>query len=143
MGAREVALLQEALVAAQGSAKTLSALDGRRFPADLRSVLHEARKAANLNVSRVITMQAGSPRPADRATPGRMQPPRPRTRLEPASEATHFLRPSELAERLRLPTTTINYWRRMGTGPPYLKTGRYVRYSWSDVEDWLRQQRTD
>ena len=42
----------------------------------------------------------------------------------------------ELAERYRLPTTTLAQWASKGTGPRYARMGRHVRYRLSDVIDW-------
>lgn len=43
----------------------------------------------------------------------------------------------ELAERLRVPKHTVDYWRARGTGPPGIRVGKRVLYRWNDVETWL------
>ena len=44
---------------------------------------------------------------------------------------------AEVAEVLGIPEKTLTEWRCRGTGPEYLKVGRYVRYRWSAVNSWL------
>lgn len=51
-----------------------------------------------------------------------------------------FLKPKELAERLRVPLSTVYSWNYKGTGPPFVPCGKHIRYRWSDVEAWLREQ---
>ena len=36
-----------------------------------------------------------------------------------------------------MPESTLAQWRYLGKGPRYLKLGGHVRYSRSDVNDWL------
>jgi excisionase family DNA binding protein len=45
--------------------------------------------------------------------------------------------PVEVAAFLQVPQKTLYRWRSVGEGPPALKVGRHLRYSWSDVEAWL------
>ena len=42
----------------------------------------------------------------------------------------------ELADRYGLPVKTPAEWASKGTGPPYAKFGRHVRYRLSDVIAW-------
>jgi excisionase family DNA binding protein len=42
----------------------------------------------------------------------------------------------ELAERLDVPEETVRHWRKTGTGPDYMRAGRYVRYREPDVVRW-------
>ena len=44
---------------------------------------------------------------------------------------------AEVAEVLGIPEKTLTEWRSRGLGPAYLKVGRYVRYRWSAVNEWL------
>jgi predicted DNA-binding transcriptional regulator AlpA len=44
---------------------------------------------------------------------------------------------AEVAGILAIPEKTLAEWRSRGIGPEYLKIGRYVRYSWSAVNEWL------
>lgn len=49
----------------------------------------------------------------------------------------------ELARYLKIPRKTLYEWNSDGSGPPYLRVGRHVRYVWSDVERWLEQRRRE
>lgn len=46
----------------------------------------------------------------------------------------------EVAERLRIPASTLEGWAVKGTGPRFAKFGRHARYRLSDVEQWEEQQ---
>lgn len=46
------------------------------------------------------------------------------------------LKPGELAVRLKTSPGTLANWRTRRVGPPYLKSGRSVRYRLSDVKLW-------
>ncbi|QQW36524.1 helix-turn-helix transcriptional regulator [Mycobacterium marinum] len=46
----------------------------------------------------------------------------------------------ELADRYGLPVKTPAGWASKGTGPPYAKFGRHVRYRISDVVAWETTQ---
>ncbi|MEC5152758.1 putative DNA-binding transcriptional regulator AlpA [Cryobacterium sp. CAN_C3] len=52
-----------------------------------------------------------------------------------------FLTQRELSELLRMPERTLEDWRLMQTGPPYIKLGRLVRYDVQDVLTWVREHR--
>lgn len=54
---------------------------------------------------------------------------------------TDLLTEVEAAEKLRLPARTLRYWRSTNTGPAYLKLGRAVRYSPTDLERWVNAHR--
>ena len=43
----------------------------------------------------------------------------------------------DLADYLNVEVTTVYRWNQLGTGPRYIKVGRYVRYRPEDVEVWL------
>ena len=61
--------------------------------------------------------------------------PRPRYDMGVANTqetAREWLIGSELAERWQLPERTIEQWRYLGTGPPYHRFGRHVRYRRAD-----------
>nr|MDT0666672.1 helix-turn-helix domain-containing protein [Micromonospora sp. DSM 115978] len=49
----------------------------------------------------------------------------------------------ELAEFLSVPKSTIYNWRRVKTGPPWFKVGKYVRYDLDEVLAWLEAKRDD
>lgn len=46
----------------------------------------------------------------------------------------------ELADELELSAGTLANWRSAGSGPPYVKLGRQVRYNRIDVDDWISGQ---
>lgn len=46
------------------------------------------------------------------------------------------LSPQELADREGVALMTVYQWNSRGGGPPFIKTGRLVRYRLSDVEAW-------
>lgn len=51
-----------------------------------------------------------------------------------------FLTPVEVAETLTVPERTLADWRYKQTGPPYLKVGKHVRYTWGDLRRWCASQ---
>jgi excisionase family DNA binding protein len=51
-----------------------------------------------------------------------------------------LLTPAELAHQLKISVETLRYWRHKGTGPPFTKLGRHVRYDAEAVVAWLNQQ---
>lgn len=53
-----------------------------------------------------------------------------------------LLSPSELADRLSVPVSTIYDWHLRGRGPARIKVGRHVRYRSSDIEAWLDANRS-
>lgn len=54
-----------------------------------------------------------------------------------------WLTRKELAERVNVPEKTPAEWASKGTGPPYAKFGRHVRYRLSDVLEWEAAQFVD
>jgi excisionase family DNA binding protein len=46
----------------------------------------------------------------------------------------------EVAEYLGVPVATIYAWRYRQEGPPGFRVGKYVRYRWSDIEEWIQAQ---
>lgn len=51
-----------------------------------------------------------------------------------------LLSTDEVSRVLVIPVGTLANWRWMGSGPPLLRIGRYVRYRRSDVEAWIDAQ---
>lgn len=43
----------------------------------------------------------------------------------------------DLAELLGVPVLTVRKWRAQGTGPKFIRIGKYVRYRPEDVQAWL------
>jgi Helix-turn-helix domain len=56
-----------------------------------------------------------------------------------AAGAAH-LSAADLAAREGVPLATVYSWNYTGTGPPYFRAGRHVRYRLADVERWEREQ---
>jgi excisionase family DNA binding protein len=52
-----------------------------------------------------------------------------------------YLTESEVAELLKVSVGTLRRWRREGTGPPWLRLGRGVRYLRAEVNAWAARQR--
>ncbi len=66
------------------------------------------------------------------------------TPLAPAAERTparSFLDTRRAAKVLGMSSRTLEKWRGLGTGPPFLKLGRRVLYSTTDLEAWIRSRR--
>lgn len=57
--------------------------------------------------------------------------------------ASELLTTEEVAARLKVSPKTLSKWRTRGTGPPYFKVGRCVRYQWEAVQAWLAPVRTE
>lgn len=49
---------------------------------------------------------------------------------------------TQVAEYLGVDEKTLERWRRLGEGPPYIRAGRQVRYKPEDVEAWVTQRTT-
>jgi len=49
----------------------------------------------------------------------------------------------QVAERLDVPPKTLAEWASKGTGPPYAKFGRHVRYRLRDLLEWEAAQFVD
>jgi excisionase family DNA binding protein len=48
----------------------------------------------------------------------------------------------QLATWCQVPVTTIYRWRHVGTGPPGIRVGRFVRFDPADVRRWIASQKT-
>ncbi|MBL8929141.1 MAG: helix-turn-helix domain-containing protein [Kineosporiaceae bacterium] len=55
-------------------------------------------------------------------------------------DKTKLITPEALSDELGVPVKTLAQWRYLGTGPAYLRVGRFVRYRRSDVDGWLGAQ---
>lgn len=51
-----------------------------------------------------------------------------------------WLTRAEVAERLQIPLGTLADWACKGTGPPYARFGKHVRYRLSDLLTWENGQ---
>ncbi len=49
----------------------------------------------------------------------------------------HLLTPDEVASYLRIPRRTVDGWRQFGTGPPFVRLGRAIRYSAPELLTWI------
>ncbi|MEV0039037.1 helix-turn-helix domain-containing protein [Streptomyces sp. NPDC050804] len=47
----------------------------------------------------------------------------------------------EVAAYLRVDVETLYKWRYVKTGPQGVRTGKYLRYDWEDVEAWWAEQK--
>lgn len=48
----------------------------------------------------------------------------------------------QLAEYLGVDVKSLERWRREGTGPPFIRAGRQVRYDPQAVRAWLEERTT-
>jgi excisionase family DNA binding protein len=46
----------------------------------------------------------------------------------------------EVAEYLRVSLATVRRWRAEGTGPPWFRAGRAIRYSRRALDEWIERQ---
>ncbi|MFL6164508.1 MAG: helix-turn-helix transcriptional regulator [Jatrophihabitantaceae bacterium] len=53
---------------------------------------------------------------------------------------SELLTPLEVGARLKRPIETLRYWRGIGYGPKWIKTGRLVRYPADALEQWIDAQ---
>lgn len=71
-------------------------------------------------------------------------PVRPNPSLEPSarppkdeSAGRLFLGEKDLARLLKVSPAVLHKWRKLGTGPKFVKLSRLVRYRRSDVDEWI------
>jgi hypothetical protein len=50
---------------------------------------------------------------------------------------------AQAAETLGISVATLTAWRRRGKGPPFSMVGRYVRYSYADLIDFMASRTSD
>lgn len=55
-------------------------------------------------------------------------------------ENDELLTIDEAAEILTIKAHTLNEWRRLKKGPPYVKIGVSVRYKKSDISNWIEER---
>lgn len=55
-------------------------------------------------------------------------------------QAEEYLTPEQLAELLQVSEKTLRRWRNEGTGPPFVRIGRIIRYRKRAALAWLRDQ---
>jgi excisionase family DNA binding protein len=54
--------------------------------------------------------------------------------------ALDLLKTDEVAEMLRVPVSTVRYWRTKNEGPRWARVGRRITYRRQDVEQWWERQ---
>lgn len=54
-----------------------------------------------------------------------------------------FFQQSELADRWRISTRTLEGWRQRNKGPSYIKVGGRVVYAMADIEVYERRRRAE
>lgn len=54
-----------------------------------------------------------------------------------------YLNTPQLAEKIGLSPITLEIWRSRGSGPPYIRIGRAIRYDLREVEKWLAARAVD
>ena len=67
------------------------------------------------------------------------------TETENSIETETFLTVGELAGKLKVPKSWV-YGETRKTGPksiPRIKVGKYLRFNWSEVRDWLMEQQNE
>lgn len=58
---------------------------------------------------------------------------------QPLRTRMGLLTGEDLAAMLGVTADTLREWRRLNTGPDYVKLGKNVMYRESDVRDWLKR----
>jgi len=58
-------------------------------------------------------------------------------------EPTTYLSVREVARRLGVSANTLFAWRKDGSGPPWLKLGKIIRYPSNKFDDWLKSKAHD
>lgn len=51
-----------------------------------------------------------------------------------------YLTPTDLSDLLGVSPQTLAHWRYAGTGPAFVKAGKYVRYPASSLGNWLQSR---
>lgn len=54
--------------------------------------------------------------------------------------AENLMTVQELADYVGVPRSTVYQWNYAGTGPRFIRVGKYTRYRRSDVDDWLAER---
>jgi predicted DNA-binding transcriptional regulator AlpA len=54
-----------------------------------------------------------------------------------APSSAYTVSPNGLSEQTAVPIASVYRWNRTGTGPPFVRVGRHVRYRQSDIDSWL------
>jgi excisionase family DNA binding protein len=54
--------------------------------------------------------------------------------------ATPMLTTAEVAERMRVNTSTVRRWRLDDVGPRFIRIGNIYRYPLDELEEWARER---
>jgi excisionase family DNA binding protein len=98
----------------------------------------EHHSAAALKPNRVVVVGTGDSLNAGCSCPSAAPRPMPTPAL--TSLPAGFYTPETLATYLGVWLSTIYSWNSSGYGPPFVKLGNLVRYTYKDVELWLARQ---
>jgi excisionase family DNA binding protein len=60
--------------------------------------------------------------------------------IEDMDQQDRLLTVNELAQYLDIPVATVYAWRHRREGPPGFRVGKYVRYRWNDIQEWIQAQ---
>ena len=60
------------------------------------------------------------------------------TQSHPANSPDDLFIPSEAARKLRTNVRTMERWRTLGNGPPFVRVGRRVAYRRGDLDAWVQ-----
>jgi len=55
-------------------------------------------------------------------------------------DENEWLLPEEVARLIHTSERTLRRWRKEGTGPPFVKLGRVIRYRRAALDAWLRSK---
>lgn len=55
--------------------------------------------------------------------------------------ASALLDPDDVAAQFKVSVFTVRDWRKYGTGPHFIKVGKFIRYRQSDLDAWIESQR--
>lgn len=59
------------------------------------------------------------------------------TAEQTATPLDKLLTEKDVSKILQVPCPTLQLWRHRGTGPPFVKLGRLVRYRREEVDGWV------
>ena len=57
--------------------------------------------------------------------------------MQQPTSITDVMTESETAEHIGISLSGLRKWRNDGSGPPYIRIGRLIRYREKDIEEWL------
>ena len=57
-----------------------------------------------------------------------------------SAQPERLLTSEEVAELLQVPKRTLDQWAHLGSGPTFIRVGRYRRYRPADINSWLRER---